>query len=51
VTIAAISWADDPQQRITTPIPEPIGEGIEYEPVELPDKEVEQFDEETKEAE
>lgn len=51
VTIAAVSWADDPQQRITTPIPEPIGEGIEYEPIEIPDKEVEQFDEETKEAE
>lgn len=51
VNIVAVSWADDPAQKITTAIPEPQGESIEFEPVELPDKEVQEFDDETKEAE
>lgn len=43
-TIVAISWADGnalPQGAM--PIPEPTGEEIEYEPVDLPDEEVKEF--------
>lgn len=51
VTIAAISWADDTQPQIAVPIPEPEGEEIEFEPIELPDQEVQDFEKETEESE
>lgn len=47
VTIAAFSWADDKLPQASTPIPEPEGESIEFETVELPDQEVEEFEKET----
>jgi hypothetical protein len=51
VTIAAFAWADDKLPEGAIPIPEPTGEEIEFEPVELPDKEVAEFEDETNEAE
>lgn len=47
VTIAAFEWADDQLPQGGMPIPEPQGEEIEYEPVELPDQEVQDFERET----
>lgn len=47
VTIAAFSWTEDQLPTGATPIPEPTGEEIEYEPIELPDQEVQEFEEET----
>lgn len=47
VTIAAVSWADDPAQKLTEPIDEPMGESIEYEPIEPPDEEVQRYEKET----
>lgn len=47
VTIAAFAWADDKLPEGAIPIPEPAGEEIEYEPVELPDEEVKAFEKET----
>lgn len=36
VTIAAFSWTEDQLPTGATPIPEPTGEEIEYEPIEFP---------------
>mgnify|MGYP003490521782 CR=1 FL=1 len=51
VTIAAFAWADDKLPDGAVPIPEPEGEEVSYEEVELPDTEVDQFNEETESAE
>lgn len=51
VTIAAFAWAEDKLPEGAIPIPEPEGEEISYEAVELPDTEVDQFNEETESAE
>lgn len=47
VTIAAFAWAEDKLPEGAIPIPEPQGEAIEFEPVDLPDPEVEAFEKET----
>jgi len=47
VTIAAFEWADNQLPEGAIPIPEPTGEEIEYEPIELPDEEVIEFEKET----
>jgi hypothetical protein len=51
VTIAAFEWAEDKLPEGAIPIPEPQGEEIEFEPVDLPDQEVQEFEKETNEAE
>ena len=51
VTIAAFEWAEDKLPEGAIPIPEPQGEEIEFEPVDLPDQEVQEFEEETEQAE
>lgn len=51
VTIAAFAWAEDKLPDGAIPIPEPEGEEIEFEPVDLPDQEVQEFEEETEQAE
>jgi hypothetical protein len=51
VTIAAFEWAEDKLPEGAIPIPEPTGEEIEFEPVELPDKEVAEFEADTEESE
>ena len=51
VTIAAFAWADDKLPEGAMPIPEPEGESIEFEPVDLPDQEVQEFEDETEQAE
>ena len=51
VTIAAFAWAEDKLPEGAIPIPEPEGEEIEFEPVDLPDQEVQEFEDETEQAE
>lgn len=51
VTIAAFEWAEDKLPEGAIPIPEPQGEEIEFEPVDLPDQEVQEFEDETSKAE
>ena len=51
VTIAAFAWADNKLPEGAVPIPEPEGESIEFEPVDLPDQEVQEFEDETEQAE
>lgn len=51
VTIAAFQWAEKELPEGAMPIPEPQGEAIEYEPLDLPDEEVEEYQEKTNEAE
>lgn len=51
VTIAAFAWAEDKLPEGAMPIPEPEGESIEFEPVDLPDQEVQEFADETEQAE
>lgn len=50
VTIAAFQWADEIPPAATR-IHKPEGEDIEFEPLDLPDKEVADFDKETNELE
>lgn len=50
VTIAAFAWAEDKLPEGAIPIPEPEGESIEFEPVDLPDQEVREFEDETEQA-
>lgn len=47
VTIAAFEWADDKLPAGATPIQQPQGEEIEYEPIEQPDEDVQEFERET----
>lgn len=51
VTIAAFEWAEDKLPEGAIPIPEPQGEEIEFDPVDLPDQEVQEFEKKTNEAE
>ena len=45
--IVAFEWAADKLPDGMTPIHEPTGEEIEYEPVEPPDQDVQEFEKET----
>lgn len=51
VTIAAFAWADNELPQGAVPIPEPTGESIEFEPIELVDEEVQEFEKETAQSE
>ena len=50
-SIVAFQWASEKLPDGFTKVVEPTGESIEFEPIDLPDKEVEEFDKETEEAE
>ena len=50
-TIIAFQWAEDKLPQGATPIHKPQGEEISFDPVEMPDEEVIEFENETNESE